>query len=121
MDLLKRKQKADGFLNKLNLKSTSKVAFWEVLDDMLAYLYQNFTEEIIEHELDVKSIREASINKYHASQNKGERLMGSFPMRFYNMIRLYTNNFQEMPYKNTHDFHTAFFKRYKQFSYAEVI
>jgi len=91
------------------------------MDDMLGFLYENYPVEMIQHEKEVERTKAQSINAYHANLKKDARIMGSPPERFYGMIIKFTDIFKEMPYKSEHDFWVAFFKRYKQFSYAEKI
>lgn len=114
-------QKADEFVKSLDLKGTSKSNFWEIMDDMLAFLYVNYPVEIVEHQEACALRRNSSVNVFHSNKDMSERILGSPPERFYWMICKYTNSFKEIPYKSVDEMWADFFRRYKQFSFAQKI
>jgi hypothetical protein len=113
-------EEAEALLDKIvDMKATNKAEFWEHVDYMLALLYKLYPLEMIEMENAAKMNRDLSMNKFHATKNLSSRIMGTFPPRLYGLInKIYG---EELPYQSEKEMLVQFFKRYKQFSYAEKI
>ena len=112
-------EQAQAAVNKVEGKRHTKSGFWEHMDDVMAVLYQLYPIEMIALEETARYRRDIALNDYGADKSLNARELGTIPPRFNQiLIKLYN---RETPYSDNKELWRAFFRRYRQFSYAKKI
>lgn len=118
---LKTRKELEPWVKKIEGKQSTKAGFWTHIDELLTFLYNNYPVEMIEHENYCKMRKDLSINKFGATKEKDERMIGSPPDRlFYLLYKIY-DGLQSVPFKSQQEFWREFYRHYPQFAYAKVV
>lgn len=111
------RRKLDPVIDKLIL-SKGRGALWDVVDEIMRYLWTYKRDYMVDLIEDVKRDRELVLNQYGSSKGKSFRKLGSMPEELEILIsRAYMEEIDARSSK----FRREFFKRYPAFRIAEKI
>jgi hypothetical protein len=92
--------------------------FWKHIEELVAFLYSRYPMEMIQYEIQAKMRRDTALNKFNSTKDKTLRSPGGMPYRLDLLIKKIYG--QDLPMSQK-GFYNEFFRRYRQFAYAEKI